>query len=65
MSHKLRIGTRGSQLALKQTNMVAQSLKQSHPFLDIEIVEILTSGDWKPSHGETRLMETKGGKGRS
>lgn len=64
MSHKLRIGTRGSQLALKQTNMVAESLKQSHPFLDIEIVEILTSGDWKPSQGETRLMETKGGKGQ-
>lgn len=64
MSHKLRIGTRGSQLALKQTNMVAQSLRHAHPSLDIEIVEILTSGDWKPSQGETRLMESKGGKGQ-
>jgi hydroxymethylbilane synthase len=64
MSHKLRIGTRGSQLALKQTNMVAQSLRHAHPSLEIEIVEILTSGDWKPSQGETRLMECKGGKGQ-
>lgn len=60
----LRIGTRGSQLALKQTNMVAELLRQSHPSLNIEIIEILTSGDWKPSQGETRLMEAKGGKGQ-
>lgn len=64
MSQKLRIGTRGSQLALKQTNMVADALRNAHPTLEVEIVEILTSGDWKPSHGETRLMETKGGKGQ-
>ncbi len=64
MSQKLRIGTRGSQLALKQTKMVAECLGQAHPSLDIEIVEILTSGDWKPSQGETRLMESKGGKGQ-
>lgn len=64
MSQKLRIGTRGSQLALKQTNMVADALRNAHPTLEIEIVEILTSGDWKPSQGETRLMETKGGKGQ-
>lgn len=64
MSHKLRIGTRGSKLALKQTNMVADALRHAHPSLDIEIVEILTSGDWKPSQGETRLMESKGGKGQ-
>jgi len=61
---KIRIGTRGSQLALTQTNMVASALRHAHPSLDIEIVEILTSGDWKPSHGETRLMEAKGGKGQ-
>ncbi len=64
MSQKLRIGTRGSQLALKQTNMVAASLKASHPDLQVDIIEILTSGDWKPSQGETRLMESKGGKGQ-
>ena len=64
MSQKLRIGTRGSQLALKQTNMVATALKNAHSSLDVEIVEILTSGDWKPSQGENRLMESKGGKGQ-
>ena len=64
MTKKLRIGTRGSQLALTQTKMVAAELKNAHPDLDVEIVEILTSGDWKPSQGETRLMESKGGKGQ-
>ena len=64
MAQTLRIGTRGSQLALKQTNMVAERLRAAHPSLDIAVVEILTSGDWKPSQGETRLMEAKGGKGQ-
>lgn len=44
--------------------MVATALRKAHTDLDVEIVEILTSGDWKPSHGETRLMEAKGGKGQ-
>lgn len=64
MAKKLRIGTRGSKLALTQTNLVADALRAAHPDLDIEIIEILTSGDWKPSHGETRLMEAQGGKGQ-
>lgn len=59
----LRIGTRGSQMALAQTNLVVEDLKKKLPNLKTEIVVILTSGDWKPSHGETRLMESKGGKG--
>lgn len=60
----LRIGTRGSQLALTQTHQVVDALRAAHPSLEMEIVEILTSGDWKPSQGETRLMEAKGGKGQ-
>lgn len=60
----LRIGTRGSQLALTQTHQVVKALHEAHPSLKVEIVEILTSGDWKPSQGETRLMEAKGGKGQ-
>lgn len=60
---KIRIGTRASQLALYQTNKVADLLRAGNPDLDIEILEINTSGDWKPEHGETRLSEVQGGKG--
>ncbi len=59
----LRIGTRGSALALYQTNLVVEALKRVHAHLIIEVVEINTSGDWLPSHGETRLCEAQGGKG--
>ncbi|HPQ51248.1 MAG: hydroxymethylbilane synthase [Alphaproteobacteria bacterium] len=64
MLKKLRIGTRGSLLALTQAHMVVDALRAAHSGLDVEIVEILTSGDWKPAQGETRLMEAKGGKGQ-
>lgn len=59
----IRIGTRGSQMALAQTGMVVDALRAAHPGLAIQVVEILTSGDWKPADGEVRLMESKGGKG--
>lgn len=59
----MKIGTRGSKLALIQTQQVVEALKASHPELDIEIVVIQTSGDWKPSHGETLLSAAAGGKG--
>jgi len=61
---KLRIGTRGSKLALVQVDMVSALLRQHRPDLHIEIIKILTSGDWKPADGETRLSETEGGKGQ-
>lgn len=63
MTDIIRIGTRGSRLAMIQTHMVADRLGAVHPDLHIEIKEILTSGDWKPEHGETRLAEAAGGKG--
>ena len=59
----LRIGTRGSKLALIQAGMVADALKAAHPGLEVETVVIQTSGDWKPEQGETRLSEAEGGKG--
>ncbi len=59
----LKIGTRGSALAMVQTHTVRDELKKHYPDLDIQIVEILTSGDWKPSDGEVRLSEAEGGKG--
>lgn len=60
---KVKIGTRGSKLALVQARGVEAALKTAHPDLQVEIVEILTSGDWKPEDGETRLSEAEGGKG--
>lgn len=59
----LKIGTRGSPLALKQTQMVVDALMAAHPDLACEIVTIKTSGDWKPEEGENRLSEREGGKG--
>jgi len=44
-SDRIIIGTRGSKLALWQTNWVAELLRQAHPGLDIEIKEINTRGD--------------------
>lgn len=41
----LKIGTRGSKLALTQTNFVADKLKKAMPDADIEICVIKTSGD--------------------
>ena len=60
---KVRIGTRKSELALIQANMVKAELESHHSNIIVEIVEINTSGDWKPEHGETRLSEAQGGKG--
>ena len=61
---KLRIGTRGSPLALKQTEMVRAALARAAPDLVTEVVVIKTSGDWKPEDGEARLLESAGGKGQ-
>ena len=41
----LKIGTRGSKLALTQTNFVADKLKKTIPDAEIEIMVIKTSGD--------------------
>ncbi|RME41969.1 MAG: hydroxymethylbilane synthase, partial [Planctomycetota bacterium] len=43
--NRLRIGTRGSKLALWQTDWVAQRLREAHPSLTIERVIIRTHGD--------------------
>ncbi len=44
-SLKIRIGTRGSALALKQTHLVKQRLHQLYPNAKIEIFHIKTKGD--------------------
>lgn len=63
MTSVFRIGTRGSKLALIQSDMVADALKRANPGLEVEVKIIQTSGDWKPEQGETRLSEAEGGKG--
>src|SRR5579875_2844425 len=41
----LRIGTRGSKLALVQSEMVRAALERRHPGLEVELVRITTRGD--------------------
>jgi hydroxymethylbilane synthase len=45
MLHELRIGTRGSQLALYQANWVKEKLIQAHPDLNVTLIKIRTTGD--------------------
>lgn len=54
---RLRIGTRGSRLALVQSEMVARLLVERHPGLEVELVEIVTAGDRDRS---TPLSEGQG-----
>lgn len=59
----LLLGTRGSRLALAQTELVLAGLRAAHPALAVTFEIIKTSGDWKPEDGERRLAENEGGKG--
>lgn len=42
---KLRIGSRGSNLALTQTKLIAKALEEANPGLETEIIIIKTKGD--------------------
>lgn len=53
---KLIVGTRGSRLALLQTEIVTKSLLKAYPNLKIEIQPIRTAGDANP---EKPLLEIK------
>jgi hydroxymethylbilane synthase len=63
MNKPFRIGTRGSPLALAQTELLAEALKTRHPHLKndgaIKIVAITTSGD----RIQDRALSEAGGKG--
>ncbi len=54
----VRLGTRGSRLALTQSGWVADRLRAAHAGLEVELVEITTSGDvirdvpLGPEHGQ-------------
>lgn len=58
-SQTVKIGTRGSPLALAQTRMVAATLTRHNPDLAIEIVTITTTGD----RIQDRALADAGGKG--
>jgi hydroxymethylbilane synthase len=45
MHSSVRIGTRGSLLALQQTRVVVEQLKAAWPDLSVDIIEIRTTGD--------------------
>ena len=45
MPYELRIGTRGSQLALFQANWVRDQLIRAHPDLEVSLIKIKTTGD--------------------
>ncbi|MFH0809487.1 MAG: hydroxymethylbilane synthase [Pseudomonadota bacterium] len=44
-SRPVRIGTRGSALALTQSNWVKRQIEAAHPHLRVELVKIKTTGD--------------------
>jgi len=41
----LRLGTRGSRLAMAQSGLVVERLRQAHPDLEVELITIMTAGD--------------------
>lgn len=63
MTPSLVLGTRGSKMALVQTDRVMATLSRKNPGLECIPRIIKTSGDWKPEDGEKRLSDVAGGKG--
>jgi hydroxymethylbilane synthase len=57
--NKVVIGTRGSQLALWQSNWTADRLREVHPGLEVELEIIKTSGD----RFQEQALQALGGKG--
>jgi len=55
MKQHLRIGTRGSPLALAQTNEMVDSLKKIAPQIRCEVVPIRTQGDRMQATGKVRV----------
>jgi hydroxymethylbilane synthase len=62
-SPSLRLGTRGSPLALTQARMVADRLIRQEPGLGVEIVKIRASGDHDPLKDKDEPLIDRGGKG--
>lgn len=67
MNEKLRLGTRGSPLALAQAELVRNKVlaiaKAMSLPIEVEIFRIKTSGDWRPQQKEQTFAELGGTKG--
>ncbi len=67
MKKTIRLGTRGSPLALVQAEEIKCRLFQAWPRLseeaEIAIIPIRTTGDWKPEHKDRRFVDMGGNKG--
>ncbi|MGE4350781.1 MAG: hydroxymethylbilane synthase [Bdellovibrionales bacterium] len=67
MKKIMRLGTRGSPLALVQAQIVRDTMYQAYPDMqascDIEIVPLRTSGDWIPEHKEQSFLDMGASKG--
>ena len=53
----VRIGTRGSALALAQAGLVADALRAADPDVEVELVPIRTSGDRGPGGDKSRFVK--------
>ena len=42
---RIRIGSRDSQLAIKQTQIVMEGIQKIHPELELELITMKTTGD--------------------
>ena len=54
---RLRVGTRGSALALAQSGLVAEALEAAEPGLSVELVPITTTGDERSSGTPVDLLD--------
>jgi len=49
------VGTRGSRLALRQTELVLEALRSHHPEFAVEVREVRTEGDRRPHDSLSRI----------
>lgn len=68
MKKNLRLGTRGSPMALVQARQMRESILRLHPGWaadggDVTLVPIRTTGDWRPEQKEKTFLEMGGNKG--
>lgn len=56
---KIRIGTRGSELALTQTGLVARAIEENLPGISVELVTIKTTGDLRQGTADAALLDKK------